>query len=250
MLRHVEPEDYEQVSLIFLLGDNDNLVEYLKNGQLENPSMGNYSLEDFSSFVGDMDSVSHGHELPPYMQDLIRDHFDEAKTTDPLEYPKILAEGYYTYVMEKATPFLKSYIEFDYNLKNLITAYKVGKHGVFDKDKIFGSNSLAQHLQSPTGKNLVSDGDFDFFDEIYRIALDQSFAEAERKTDYLRWRVIEDMMFFEYFTINKIIGYILKLQIISRWEHLTRDAGEKRLRSIISGIMEKASNDSNLVKQN
>ncbi|RLD55675.1 MAG: hypothetical protein DRI97_08990, partial [Bacteroidetes bacterium] len=64
----------------------------------------------------------------------------------------------------------------------------------------------------------------------------RSFTEAERKYDMLRWKMIDDALFFNYFSNDWLLGYLLKLLIIKRWEVLSHDSGEQKLKQMIADI--------------
>jgi len=61
----------------------------------------------------------------------------------------------------------------------------------------------------------------------------QSFAEEEMKFDRLRWRVIEELIQFEDFSIERILGYLQQMLILKRWSSLKKEPGEAKLREIM-----------------
>jgi len=217
---HLHPADYEQIKLILLIYDNKNLISFLKHGETEYLFTGNYNAEIFMDQVERLSSIIPVIDLlPGYMVELTRTHYNNESSADPGNYEQILAEGYYHQVMKTGTPFLKKVTEFDYNMKNLLTTLQTGKHNLFQKEVIVGENS-----------------EFEFFNEIQAYAGSHSFTEAERKYDMLRWKMIEEALFFEYFSHDWLLGYLLKLLIIRRWSSLNHDSGEQKLRQMIADI--------------
>ncbi|MCK4989412.1 MAG: DUF2764 family protein [Bacteroidales bacterium] len=234
---HLHPADYEQIKLILLIYDNKNLISFLKHAETEYQFAGNYNAEIFMDQVEKLASILPEIDvLPGYMVELIKRHYDNESYTSSGNYEKILAEGYYHHVMKTGTPFLKRVTEFDYNMKNLLATLQTGKHNLFQKEVIVGENSLADYLKGLGGKNIVPDSEFEFFNEIQAYAGSHSFTEAERKYDMLRWKMIEESLFFEYFSHDWLLGYLLKLLIIRRWSSLNHDSGEQNLRKLIADI--------------
>ncbi len=234
---HLHPADYEQIKLILLIYDNKNLISFLKHGETEYQFAGNYNAEIFMDQVERLSSIIPVIDLlPGYMVELTRTHYSNESSADPGNYEKILAEGYYHYVMKTGTPFLKRVTEFDYNMKNLLATLQTGKYNLFQKEEIVGENSLADYLKGLGGKNIVPDSEFEFFNEIMGYAGNRSFTEAERKYDMLRWKMIDDALFFNYFSNDWLLGYLLKLLIIKRWEVLSHDSGEQKLKQMIADI--------------
>jgi hypothetical protein len=50
------------------------------------------------------------------------------------------------------------------------------------------------------------------------------------------------MVFFEEFSIDRILGYLLQLSMTNRWAELTRESGEERFREMITAKVEDAEN--------
>ena len=238
---HMHPADYEQVMLALLVYDNKNLIRFLKSGETDYQLAGNYNAGIFSDQVERLASILPEKDvLPEYMVRLIKNHYDDELTINPDTYEKVLAEGYYHHIMKTGSPFLKKITAFDYNMNNLLTAFQTGKHSLFQKEFIVGEDSLGMYLKRVGGRNLVSDSEFEFFNEILGYADSHSFTEAERKYDMLRWKIIDETIFFEYFNNEWLIGYLLKLLIIRRWTGLSHDSGEQKLRKIIADSREKS----------
>lgn len=232
---NLHPDDYGQVELVFLENDNWNLTGYLVSGNTRDRLYGNYSVSDFQAQEKLFSEIlPSGDILPQYMVNVIREDMQEEGKKDRLKIERALREGYYHHIMENGGQFLKAYTTFDFNLKNLVTFIKSGRHNISQEQFITGNSGHALHLKNYTGKNLVKDHDFEFFDEIVSYTESGSFVGEEMKYDRLRWRVIEDMIFFEDFSIDRIIGYLKHLLIVSRWSALNRDSGEEKLRQILS----------------
>ncbi|RLD27934.1 MAG: hypothetical protein DRI70_04105 [Bacteroidetes bacterium] len=236
----LHPSDYEQVRLVLLIYDNKNLISFLKTGETDYQFAGNYDAETFRDQVEKLSAILPEKDIVPgYMVDLIKNHYDDESVTDSGIYEKILAEGYYNHVMKTGTPFLKKMTEFDYNMSNLLVTLQTGKYNLFQKEIIVGDNYLANYLKRVGGKNVVPDSEFEFFNEIMGYAGNQSYTEAERRYDMLRWKIIDEAIFFEMFSNDWLLGYLLKLFIIRRWASLDHDSGEQNLRKMIAYIKEK-----------
>ena len=73
-------------------------------------------------------------------------------------------------------------------------------------------------------------------EQIQSIAEETEVTEKERKIEQLKWSWLEENTFFDYFTIEKVFAYLLKLEIIERWYMLNREQGEKTLRDMIARL--------------
>ena len=60
--------------------------------------------------------------------------------------------------------------------------------------------------------------------------------EREKKLDTLRWNWMEDATFFDYFTIERIFAFLLKLEMIERWISLDKEIGNELFRKMIQDL--------------
>lgn len=68
--------------------------------------------------------------------------------------------------------------------------------------------------------------------------------ERERALDRLRWRTADELTTFDYFDIDKLLAYLVKVAIVERWSALNAEEGRERLAAIVNGE-EKCSVDYN-----
>lgn len=236
-------EDYEQVKLVFLKDDNENFVNFLETGEIQTDLQGTFTVVDFKEMKEDSSFITPGeNNFPPYMAEIMK----KAEGDDNLnrvEYRHLLADKYYDHIMENGGKFLKEFIRLDYNIENLRGFIESGKYKMDQERFITGNNSLAIHLRQSVSRSLTKDPGFDLFDEVVSISETSSIAEKEMKFDQLKWNMIDEMIFFEYFNINWILGYLHKLFILRRWAGLETRTGEEKLRKIITGLEEYAADN-------
>ncbi len=249
---HLHPEDFMLVKYILLQQDHQNLLQFLKSGDVPKETAGNFTMEDFNhpeDYISGTDPEAGF--MPGYISGILTQRADKKSESggrsigagkgtegnkDLLDLPAVqreLDEGFFRLIMEKGNTFLRRYYTFHYNLNNLLTFQKTGAHRMDQEQYITGDTAHARHLREFAGRNLVKDPDFEHFDDIISITCNTSFAEAEKLTDQLRWRMIEEINRFEYFTIDRILGYLIQMSIAERWEQLDRESGEQQLRNII-----------------
>ncbi|MGC9344156.1 MAG: DUF2764 family protein, partial [Bacteroidales bacterium] len=228
--KELEEEDFEQVKLVFLKEDNANLVEFLKKGEIDEKSTGNYSLEDFKYQVELFSAIIPQEDiLPAYMVEVLKENYGDKENVDPVECSHKLANGYYEYVQEYGGDFLKTWNVFDHNLDNFVTFMESKHHAMDPGEFLTGTSNFTNHLREHVNRTLTKDPDFEYFTEILCHLEIPSIAEKEMQYDQMRWQIIDEMTFFEYFTIDKVMGYLLKMLILDRWRKLDHEAGELKL---------------------
>lgn len=54
-----------------------------------------------------------------------------------------------------------------------------------------------------------------------------NLVERERGLDLLHWDFIEEAVVFEYFSVEKVLSFMLQLMIIERWSKMSSESGRK-----------------------
>jgi hypothetical protein len=233
-------EDYEQVKLVFLKDDNENLVNFLETGEVKTDLHGSFTEADFKEMREDTSFLNPGEDkFPSYMTEVMKKAEGDEKF-NRIDYRHLLADRYYDHIMHNGETFLKEFTRLEYNIENLRAFIESGRYKMDQERFITGSSSLAAHLRQSVSRSLTKDPEFDLFDEVLSISEIRSIAEKEMKFDQLKWQLIDEMTFFEYFNINWILGYLHKLFILRRWARLDSQSGEDKLRNIITGLEEYA----------
>ncbi|NQU86883.1 MAG: DUF2764 family protein, partial [Mariniphaga sp.] len=76
-----------------------------------------------------------------------------------------------------------------------------------------------------------------FSDHIFRVAeSNTSPEEKEKAIDKILWAYLDEQTFFHYFTVEKILSYIIKLSIIERWMKLDAETGKALLNKLIEEL--------------
>jgi len=60
--------------------------------------------------------------------------------------------------------------------------------------------------------------------------------KREKGLDDLMWKQIEKITVFDYFDIEKILGFVSKLQIVSRWLKLDPQTGKELFKKMLSDV--------------
>ena len=60
--------------------------------------------------------------------------------------------------------------------------------------------------------------------------------EKERKIDAIRWNQAEELSTFDYFDINALLAYLVKVNIVARWTRLDDKQGREMLRRLMTSL--------------
>jgi hypothetical protein len=244
-------DDFDLVRIIFLPYDNSNLLEYMSGKEVKMNSLGNYTVEDIEEQISRLDSIIKVDDiLPEYMVSVIKTWIASEKTMNLIEAEKLLTEGYLKVATGSRNKFLKKWIEYDLDLNNILVLKNSMDLGLEVSEQIIGKNALAEELRAISRKK----SDFrvptepEYATSIFNIAGESDFLERESKIDMVRWSHINDLVFFEYFTIDFILAYMIKLSIAHRWLNLDEKTGQEMLKKLVTelkSIENKAASDKN-----
>jgi hypothetical protein len=234
-------DDYRLASIIFLPYDNANLIKYMSGKPDMLSNLGNFTAEEFDEQVTRLDSIIKVDDiLPGYMVEVIRAWLASEKTLDMFEAEKLLTEGYFQMATTSGNKFLKSWIEFEFDMNNILVLKNALDLGVDVSQQIIGANPLSEELKTISRRK----SDFkvptepEYAGQIFNIAGESEFLEREIKIDLAKWNWINDLVFFEYFTIDFILGYLVKLSIALRWKSLDPEIGERMLKKLVAELKE------------
>ena len=60
--------------------------------------------------------------------------------------------------------------------------------------------------------------------------------EKEHKIDLIRWNEAEELATFDYFNINTILSYLVRINIVARWTRLDEKRGREMLGRLLAQL--------------
>lgn len=235
----LHPKDYSHVSTLFLPHDNKNIVTFLEgNGDSFDP-LGNYSPQDFEEQKQIIFSIlEEKNILPDYMVEMMTEWYEAENGIDKIEMGNKLTKGYINKALDSGNRFLEKWIRFDRDLKNIFILLNSKSLELNTSSFFIGDDPFTKELADiyDRGKDFVIPSEPDYAPMIFRIATENEFLEREKKVDLVRWDYIDSISTFEYFTIDLILGYLVKLSIVLRWNKLEPETGKMMLQKLIDDI--------------
>ena len=235
----LHPNDFELIKLLYLPYDNKNLTRFLFEGIEDFNPLANFSPEDIQEQISRLDAILEMKDiLPSYMVRFIKDFKNEEIEKTSGEWEKYLTDLYYAYILDTKNAFLHRWFRFELDLKNIQTAVNCRKHKMEIGNQLVGVNDVTDLLARNQGADFGLAIEIEDIDYIIQIAETENLLEREKRIDQYKWAYLDDHTFFHYFTIEKIIGYQLKLMMVFRWMELDRETGEKMFRGLIDEMKE------------
>lgn len=230
---HIKPNDYKLVELLFLPYDNENLIHFLKEEFKQFNQLGKFSVADFETEFSDDRKMI----LPDYMYRFYEIYKDEEQNQKiEKSWENLLTELYYDYVLKTKNKFLKQWFEFNLNIKNLLSGINCRKFNFNPEKHLIGNNFISESILKNTSKDFGLDVDFPVVLDLLNISEKENILTRERELDMLKWKKIDEITLFEYFTIDVVLAYTIKLDIVFRWLMLDENKGRELFKQLINDL--------------
>ena len=229
--------DKKLVDLFYLKFDNRNLLTLLKDKEASvDTSLGNYSADDLLSVIASIkEETAPDKKFPAYFYE-----FAELYLNTPDEERWGLEDKlhgfYYNHAMKSGNPFVSAWFELNLDVNNILAAMTARKYKMDVARVPVGENLVAEALRSSNARDFGLADDLEYFEQLVRINDTVDLVEREKKIDLLKWNWMEDNTFFNYFTIEKIFVFLMKLEMIERWVSLDKEKGNELFRQLIDQL--------------
>ena len=229
--------DKKLLDLFYLKYDNRNLLTLLKDKEASvDASLGNFSADELLGIIASFKEESApDKKFPSYFYE-----FSELYLNTPEEerfgIEDKLHGFYYHYAMKCGNKFVSDWFELNLNVNNILAAMAARKYKMDVTKVSVGSNFVAEALRSSNARDFGLADDLEYFEQLTRINDTVDLVEREKKIDLLKWNWMEDNTFFNYFTIEKIFVFLMKLEMIERWVSLDKEKGNEMFRKLIDQL--------------
>lgn len=230
-------EDKRLINLFYLKFDNYNLLTLLKDKEASvDTSLGNYSVDELLSVIESFkDETAPDKKFPSYFYE-----FSKLYLNTPAEERwgiEDLLHGYfYSYAMKCNNKLVSAWFELNLNVNNILAAMAARKYKMDVSKVVVGTNWVSDALRNSNARDFGLADDLEYFEQLARINDTVDLVEREKKIDLLKWNWMEENTFFNYFTIEKIFVFLMKLEMIERWVVLDKEKGNELFRQLIDQL--------------
>ena len=230
--------DREAVRMLYAYYDCENIIARRAKRERHN-QLGNLSDEQIAEVLEERNyslltpAVAKCVKLYVEADDEER---DEEVTLDA-SFERAIFEAYYRDLAESKVSFLKEWGAFDRNLRNIAAAIAAREAGRVVADVTVGDGEIVEQLKRSTAADFGLRGELPYVDSVISAVSDEkNIVEKERKVDAIRWAEAEAMTSFDFFTINFILSYLVKVNIVARWTLLSPEVGREMLNRLIKEL--------------
>lgn len=229
----INSRDFQLSCMLYYGRDNHNLLNILLNRSSKIHPDGCYTVQQLKK------GIEGNFLLPGYMHDFISLFRENRNRFTEPEWEAKLTTAYFREALRSRNKFLNQWMEFELNLKNLLLVMSNRKHPLPFPEIIIEANEMAELMKENPDADFSTQTSIDFMSQSIKITEMENVIEREKKIDALRWKKLEEMTFFNYFTVEAILSFIIKLMILERWTMLKKEDGKDLLPSILFALTEK-----------
>ncbi len=228
-------KDWREVQLLFAYYDCENLVA-LRNGGASHNRLGRLSSDELA------EELLRPTHLPEHISCVLRAYAqpdgEDAETVD-VEQPfaASLFAGYYAECATSASRFLREWAESDRTLRNVTAAIVARERGLAVDTVTVGGGEIVEQLHRSSAADFGLRGELQYVDSLIAAVGDESnLLEKERKIDLIRWSIASELSQFDYFDLNAVMCYLVKVCIVARWSALDRKTGRAMFERLMAEL--------------
>lgn len=226
----IQPQDYALLQVLFYSFDIENLVSLIKPGNISWHPYGQFSREDMQEML----------LMPDMMPDFLCAFVDDTQKSWERMGAKKLLNLATTYFIDWSAnipnSFLRKWLSFDQNLKNLLIWLNSYKFGLNPVEEVLGNHYEAIYLRSAKPENIdLSAWDFQFR-EVLQHYDHPNIALRESIVNEMRWHYLGEITPVD-FGIERLLNYAIKLLLINRNFADSDQLGEERLQNLLESLL-------------
>ena len=237
---NLHPSDFELVELFYLPWDHENLLKLLYKEQFEWDERGNYSLELIEQLADRKQFEMVDLELlPEYLVRFLEYYHDDEEDFPRSKAVQLLTEGWYSHLLSSGNEFVREYAAYKRNMANIMLALNGRKHDIPYEESLVGDDEVSSALKKSRSRDFGLSNEINDIENIIQIFEIEDILDRELRLDTHFWHFLDDITFFNYFSIERILAFVQKLFIAERWYNLDKEKGQLIFKRLLDELQSK-----------
>ena len=234
---NLSPADFDLAMLYYLPYDHQNLLNFIFKKNIDWNRKGNYP-QDIIENICDRKTfdLAYDMNLPLYLYEFLNRFYGEDNIDNYYVAELLLTSAYYDYLSESPNQFIKDCALHDKTVRNVMAALSGRKHASDYEPNLVGDDEITSAIKKSRARDFGLSGEFPDIETLMQIYETENLVDKEYKLDLYKWQYLDEITFFNYFTVEKILAYIQKLFIAERWYGLDKDKGRQMFNKILSEL--------------
>jgi len=229
--------DFEMVKLLYMPFDHKNLLNLLFKKEAEWDRRGNFSRDDMEMFQDRKNyELAETMNLPDYLVDFLNDFHGTEDIENYYEAELLLNNSYYTYLSQSKNKFLRDVVRYQSVVGNIMVALNGRKYDIAFENNLVGDDDLTAALKKSRSRDFGLANEVSGIEQLIQIFEMNNLLERELKLDYHKWQFLDESTFFNYFSIEKVLAFVIKLFIVERWMDLDNEKGKEMFNQLLNDL--------------
>ncbi len=175
-------------------------------------------------------------ELPNFLLGKAMEFISLEEKPEKLNFEHELYKELYLFAQTHRNAFISAWFEYRRLARNIILAINGRNHDLDYAQWLVGDDELTLKLAMGRGADFGIGKGVQIFDDYLRAYEQNTVLYRERAYDILAWKFIDNQNFFQYFSIDRVLGYYAQLLILSRWTSLDIEQGKQVFFDTLSSL--------------
>jgi hypothetical protein len=242
---YLSSSDKRLLKLLSIKIDNKNLLQQLKNPGYDFLSGGNLNLEEINELIDGIKQEQEdekqyrnkNRKIPPYFEQYVRLYLKSEDTmTSQVAWEDRLQTYFYEYAMKNTNSFASSWFELNLYINNILAAMTCRKYKLEREKYIIGNTDTINKLRTSSARDFDLGDTVEYLSDVMKIAEESDLYQRERKIDRIKWDWLDEKTYSRVFDIESVLAYLLKIEILERWNTMDRAGGERAFRGIVKDM--------------
>ena len=239
IMSNLSNSDIELAEMIYLQHDANNLLNLLLEEDKEFDELGNFSKEELQEWISSK-NIETSEEMPKtkssFLKNFIARYKEESKIYPNLNWEDQLVYYLHDFCAISNNRFLKEWFRFDLKIRSLEAAITARKYKVPLTKKIYNNSDFAFSLINSKAKDFGLTAEYPWTDTVIAIYEETDLLNREYQLDKMRWEMLDDFTTFNYFSIEVVLAYLFKLNMVNRWMKLDKQKGQQMFDHLIEEL--------------
>ena len=224
------PEDLQLARLIFLPADNRNLLNLIQKEDKPWEPHGQFSRERME------EGLKEPGQLPDYMSRFHQAYKNEEPFWPAMSWENQLARLCLEYLLEQTDGFLHQWFLFENYLKNTLAAWNIREYRLKTDGQLIGENDVTAALRKSHARDFGLAAELPFLDKLLHALEQDKLMDREKAIDRIKWNYIDELNTFHYFSVEAVLGYLIKWLILHRWTRMDAERGRQVIGHLVGTL--------------
>ena len=227
--------DMKVVELLYAYYDCENLINRHNASSAHNP-LGQLSAEEIeeelqrpSRIIAPLAKVVRAYAAPD------SEDAEDLDLSQP--FAKSLMTAYYKACEGSKSRLLREWAQCDRAIRNIVAATIARAQGIAIDTVVVGEGSVVESLLRSSAADFGLRAELPYVEALVSAVSDErNFVEKERKIDNIRWAEISELSTFDYFDLNAVVAYLVKMNMVARWTSLDKKVGREMFDRLVAEL--------------